>query len=161
MAGKKITHRKNGRRTTYKKEYCEQVIKYVMEGWQQGHTFRSWVTSQDIAHETAENWCQKQADFRRAREICREKEHDYWIGLLRKASEGNTTEIQESTTEIDLRGAKPKPIKQIVHKKKSKMSVAAITFALVNLFPEKYRREQKQVDTGESPFNILNVVDDK
>lgn len=136
-----------GRPRKYKKEYAQSLIDYVANGFTKGASLRSWCIENKIPITTAHSWMADHAEFSYARTVCHEFEEQYWVDLLMKAAAGNGNPTEETMVKVKLKKDKEgkliqTPDSQIVTKKQARMSVAAIQFALQNLFPDKWKNRQ-------------------
>ncbi len=81
-----------GRPTTYKKEYCEQLIQWMA----QGYSFESFGGTVGVSRATIHNWALQNADFLEAKRIGDLKARIWWENLHRRCAgtgEGNATMI--------------------------------------------------------------------
>lgn len=147
-----------GRPQKYKKKYAASLIEFVVSNWEKGASFRSWCIQNKIPVSTAHGWVSNHAEFSDARLLCLEYEEQYWVNLLMKAAAGNGNPTEETMVKVKLKKDKDgkiiqTPDSQIVTKKQARMSVAAIQFALQNLFPDKWKNRQ-DIDIGNKEDEI-------
>ena len=104
-----VAKHNNGRPTTYKPEYCQDIVEFMG----QGKSLAQWATKHGISPQCIMRWPHKYPDFRKAKDVAIQAHMAYWESIGEAGTTGKIPGFRDSTYRFMMKNRFPHVYKDV------------------------------------------------